>query len=113
MGEKGDGGEPTAAAVAPTTSPATTPTRMVVRETSSTPTPKGIKRRFIDDQNLRGLLALGFLLLLTLTVVLSFFRTSTAGWKDTTQWLQLMLPAETALLGSATGFYFGNRSKSD
>ena len=51
-----------------------------------------------------------FAVLLALTIVLTF-----AGplfgqpWAQTMQWLQVILPVETVLLGSAVGFYFGNR----
>ena len=63
----------------------------------------------ISDAFMRELLAGAFFVLFLLTVVLSFFHLSTSDWPQTKDWLQLLLPAETALLGSATGFYFGTR----
>jgi hypothetical protein len=30
-------------------------------------------------------------------------------WAQVMQWLQVILPVETLLLGSTVGFYFGNR----
>ena len=59
------------------------------------------------------MLALLFFGLFAATVLLSFLHLNTSGWKDTEQWLQVILPAETALLGSATGFYFGTKKSED
>ncbi len=50
-----------------------------------------------------------FTLIFLLTIVLSFLHLSTKDWGQTKEWLQVLLPAETALIGSATGFYFGAR----
>ena len=51
-----------------------------------------------------------FAVLLALTIVLAYgsplFGQS---WVQIMQWLQVILPVETVLLGSAVGFYFGNR----
>ena len=71
----------------------------------------GSSRRTLRDASVRQALALLFFALFAGTVVLSFFRLQTSTWADTREWLQLMLPAETALLGSATGFYFGTRDR--
>ena len=55
----------------------------------------------------RLLIALLLLALLALTVVFAFLKVSGQGWTNTQELLQVLLPAETALLGSAVGFYFG------
>lgn len=34
-------------------------------------------------------------------------------WANVKEWLQAVLPAETAILGSAVGFYFGTQRASD
>jgi hypothetical protein len=65
------------------------------------------------DPLVRQLLALLFFGLFAATVLLSFLHLGSADWKNTQQWLQIMLPAETALLGSATGFYFGAKKSDD
>jgi hypothetical protein len=72
---------------------------------------QGKSYRGVGDAFVRQALALLFFLLFAATVVLSFFHLSTADWDQTKEWLQVTLPAETALLGSATGFYFGTRHK--
>lgn len=77
------------------------------------PKPGGKKFLAVKDATIRQMLAILFFALFALTVILSFLHLHTAEWKDTQQWLQTILPAETALLGSATGFYFGTKKKGD
>jgi hypothetical protein len=51
-----------------------------------------------------------FAVLLALTIVLTFTGPLFGQpWAQTMQWLQVILPVETVLLGSAVGFYFGHR----
>ena len=51
-----------------------------------------------------------FAVLLTLTIVLAFTGPLFGQpWAQTMEWLQVILPVETLLLGSTVGFYFGNR----
>lgn len=59
----------------------------------------------------RSSLALIFAALLGLTIVWAFLETgkSDLRWSHTKELLEVILPAETALLGSAVGFYFGSR----
>jgi hypothetical protein len=57
----------------------------------------------------RSGLALLLAVLLGLTIIWSFLSVGEGKWADTKELLQLLLPAETALLGSAVGFYFGSR----
>jgi len=65
--------------------------------------------RTVSDELVRAALALLFSAIFLLTIILSFVHLSTADWTDTKEWLQALLPAETALIGSATGFYFGQK----
>jgi hypothetical protein len=45
------------------------------------------------------------------TLFLAFMHVGNSDWANTKELLQLLLPGETALLGSAFGFYFGTRAK--
>ena|SRR5258705_7786631 len=38
-------------------------------------------------------------------------KSSTDNWTNMKELLQILLPAETALLGSAVGFYFGSQQR--
>lgn len=60
------------------------------------------------QENVRGLLACGFAALFALTIAWSCFA-----WHigvNPIPLLHLFLPAETALLGSVLGFYFGTKA---
>jgi hypothetical protein len=51
-----------------------------------------------------------FAVLLALTIILTFTGPLFGQpWAQTMQWLQVILPVETVLLGSTIGFYFGHR----
>jgi hypothetical protein len=51
-----------------------------------------------------------FAFLLALTIVLAYGSPLFGqDWAQVMQWLQVILPVETVLLGSAVGFYFGHR----
>jgi hypothetical protein len=51
-----------------------------------------------------------FAILLALTIVLAYGSPPFGqNWVQIREWLQVILPVETVLLGSAVGFYFGNR----
>ena len=51
-----------------------------------------------------------FALLLALTIVLVYLGPLFGqDWVQIIQWLQVILPVETLLLGSTVGFYFGNQ----
>ncbi|MFL5844510.1 MAG: hypothetical protein ACJ762_07435 [Solirubrobacteraceae bacterium] len=60
------------------------------------------------DEVIRAAVALLLLGLLTYIVVRGFDHAKT--WADTKELLDQLLPAVTALLGSAVGFYFGTKS---
>ena len=63
---------------------------------------------------MRAALALIFSLILFLTIWWGFSNVTEAQtvWDNTSAFLELLLPAETALLGSAVGFYFGTSTRS-
>jgi hypothetical protein len=51
-----------------------------------------------------------FAILLALTILLVYLAPLTGQpWAQTMQWLQVILPVETVLLGSTVGFYFATR----
>jgi hypothetical protein len=51
-----------------------------------------------------------FAVLLTLTIVLAYGNPLFGqNWAQIREWFEVILPVETVLLGSAVGFYFGNR----
>ena len=59
---------------------------------------------------MRALLAWSFIVIFGLTVCWAFGNVSNeTTWTNTKELLQLLLPAESALLGSAVGYYFGSR----
>lgn len=58
----------------------------------------------------RSSLAFAFVLIFALTIAFVMSKVGTRDWGETKELLQILLPAETALLGSALGFYFGTRS---
>jgi uncharacterized membrane protein YobD (UPF0266 family) len=60
----------------------------------------------------QSLLAYIFALLLAILIVWSFVKTGTMEdtvWTRTTQLLDIFVPVITSLLGSAVGFYFGQK----
>jgi len=61
------------------------------------------------QERVRALLAGAFMVLLAGTVVWAFFAAGGDHWTTSKELLELLLPAETALLGSAVGFYFGTQ----
>jgi len=67
--------------------------------------------REVSTELVRASLALLSLFLLIATVVLAWLSVGDQEWADAEKWLQIVLPAETAILGSALGFYFGDRRR--
>ena len=64
---------------------------------------------FSKERNVRAILALGFAGIFAITVLLTFISILMgADWTTLKGLLDVLLPAETALLGSAIGFYFGS-----
>ena len=60
------------------------------------------------DEVIRAAVALLLLLLLAIILLMALSRTET--WAQTKEFLEIVFPAMTALLGSAVGFYFGTKS---
>jgi hypothetical protein len=58
-------------------------------------------------------MAFTFVIILFVTIIWAFIDAAGPAWKQAKDLLQLLLPAETALLGSAVGFYFGTRKSSE
>ena len=64
----------------------------------------------LGRDGVRALLAFGFLALLFVTVLLAMNNTGDATkWTNTKELLDVLLPAETALVGAAVAFYFARR----
>ena len=59
----------------------------------------------------RGSLAFGLLILFGLTLSFSMKRVGTPAWKDAKEMLEVLLPPESALLGSAIAFFFGGKTR--
>jgi hypothetical protein len=76
------------------------PPRLAVEE-------RGPVQRLISDEFVRALISL--LLLLLLAIVIGWSLTKATNWQETKELLDVVLPALTALLGSAVGFYFGTK----
>ncbi len=60
----------------------------------------------------RGSLAFGLLILFAGTVWFCIKQVGTPAWKDTKDLLAVLLPTESALLGSAIAFFFGGKARS-
>jgi hypothetical protein len=71
--------------------------------------PRTEARHLWAQELVRASLAIILLVILAVTVGWAFVGASGAAWPNYKELLQLVLPAETALLGSASGFYFGTR----
>ncbi len=70
--------------------------------------------RKLAIETVRALIALLALGLVIWTVYLGYSASQGAHWDAAKDWLSAVLPAETGILGSALGFYFGsNRRKKD
>jgi hypothetical protein len=69
-----------------------------------------------EDADVRLLLAIGFSILFGLTVaaaiIIPFFvaKDPKTSWETMKEVLSILLPAETGLLGSILGFYFGTKA---
>ena len=67
------------------------------------------ERQWTPEETARGWLAGGFLLIFGGTIVWACWSATGSHWSTAKELLQLLLPAETALLGGAVGFYFGTK----
>jgi hypothetical protein len=73
------------------------------------PTTRGAEARLFWQEVARASLALLSFVLLAVTILIAFGKAGSPGWNDTKELLQLIFPAEVAVLSSATGFYFASR----
>jgi len=77
-------------------------------------TPLQLSRReetILDKQErVRGWLAIGFGVIFAAVLLLPLLFID--DWANAQEWLQAALPAVTGLLGSAMGFYFGQKNTS-
>lgn len=76
-------------------------------------TGKALKTDIRARQDLiRSIIALTFVAIFALTVILAFIVVILfdGDWANAKDLLQLLFPAETALIGSAVGFYFGAKT---
>jgi uncharacterized membrane protein len=66
---------------------------------------------FWTEAVVRALLAYVFALFLLIVILWGFYNASQedAVWMQTKELMQLLLPAITAILGSAVGFYYGTQ----
>jgi hypothetical protein len=63
---------------------------------------------FAGREVVRGLLALSALIMVGGTIWFAYAGIEHHQWLQAKDWLQIVLPGETAILGSALGFYFGS-----
>ena len=98
MPGEGEGGDP----------PPVTPVRVsTVAPRAREPVQDRLTYQTAARELVRAALALAALALLFVTVILGYLATTGGRWANAKEWLQVVLPAETAILGSALGFYFG------
>jgi hypothetical protein len=57
----------------------------------------------------RMAIALSFVGCFALVLGLGYWATVTGHWRNSSEWFQAALPATVSLLGSAIGFYYGER----
>lgn len=60
---------------------------------------------------MRGYLAIAVLAIFAITILLSFYALlkGPGQWANAKQLLEVVLPIETGILGTALGYYFGSR----
>jgi hypothetical protein len=57
----------------------------------------------------RAALAFAFVVLLRAVIVIGFTKVESDSWSNVKEYLDALVPALSALLRSATGFYFASR----
>jgi hypothetical protein len=80
-----------------------------VRVTSVVPAESRATNERITRERVRYVLASILALTFLFTVAAAYAGAWDSKWANVGQWLQAVLPAETAILGSAIGFYFGTQ----
>ena len=84
--------------------------REPVRVTSVVPAESTPTNERITRERVRWILASILAGMFLLTVAAAFAGAEWGHqWANVREWLQAVLPAETAILGSAIGFYFGTQ----
>lgn len=71
--------------------------------------------RPLSDQSVRGWLALAFAIIFGVTTITALIIVSVVSdlhWANMKELLQILIPAQTALLGSVVGFYYGTQRDS-
>ncbi len=106
QGTIGAGGTPEAGQHIPTAVDAGGPPLSTAALQSAAPREERLGRR----EWTRSGLAFAFVVIFGATIIFAFFKVGTRDWVQTKDLLQILLPAETGLLGSALGFYFGAKS---
>jgi hypothetical protein len=79
-----------------------------IGETPAVPVEFAKAKIVIRQEWVRAILAVLFVLLLSLIIVWSFIKTTS--WQDTLDLLDRVFPAVAGLLGSVMGFYFATRN---
>lgn len=110
MSEAGDHATPNAP------QPVAMPQPLIQEFTLSTPAPepevirlRHATRILFAQEVVRASLAFLSFGLLVVTVVLAFGHVGHSDWTNVKDLLSIVVPAETALTGAATGFYFAGR----
>lgn len=81
-----------------------------VSDTSSDPvTLKSRDGRLFVQELVRAGLAFSFVILFAVAMILGFVAIGSDSWTHAKEFLELLIPALSALLGSATGFYFASQ----
>ena len=90
------------------------PPPLTVGSIDAVPAPILIPYKILERQDwVRSITTIAFVSVFGLTVILSFIMIYLdRNWTNTKELIQTLLPAETALLGSALGFYFGAKTTS-
>ena len=57
----------------------------------------------------RMIIALAFVLCFAFVLYLGYLATGSRHWQNSSEWFQAALPATVSLLGSALGFYYGDK----
>jgi hypothetical protein len=82
----------------------------VVEKVSAAPVEETRSRYLAPEELVRAGLAFAFVVIFAATIGFAFTGVD-EHWASTKELVELLLPAETALLGSAVGFYFGTRQQ--
>ena len=85
--------------------------RITVRDFEPQPQYRSFEGRVIVQELVRTLVTLILLVIFGGTIYLTYQNLGGTNFTNARDLLQALLPAETGLLGTALGFYFGSRSR--